>query len=112
MLLGNSNLPEFFGYLWVMDLRKGMGYWLSESMGYARKMPANQHGSPGNVWVTGEYGLSGVWLIGETTVHIFGPSQDRHALVRKGPRVPVPGSIRPSEAEAPIPGSTGWLHRI
>ena len=58
MPLGNSNLPEFFGYLWVMDLRNGMGYWLSESMGYARKMPANQHGSPGNVWVTGEYGLS------------------------------------------------------
>ena len=71
MPLGNSNLPEFFGYLWVMDLRKGMGYWLSESMGYARKMPANQHGSPGNVWVTGEYGLSGVWLIGETTVHLL-----------------------------------------
>ena len=71
MPLGNSNLPEFFGYLWVMDLRKGMGYWLSESMGYARKMPANQHGSPGNVWVTGEYGLSGVWLIGETTVPTY-----------------------------------------
>ena len=68
MPLGNSNLPEFFGYLWVMDLQKGMGYWLSESMGYACKMPTNQHGSPGNVWVTGEYGLSGVWLIGETTV--------------------------------------------
>ena len=51
-----------------MDPQKGMGYWLLESMGYGHKIPANQPGSHENVWVTGEYGLSGVWIIGELTV--------------------------------------------
>ena len=54
-----------------MDPQKGMGYWLLESMGYGHKIPANQPGSHENVWVTGEYGLSGVWIIGELTVDLF-----------------------------------------
>lgn len=31
-------------YLWVIDPKKGMGYWVLESMGYAHKIPANQLG--------------------------------------------------------------------
>ncbi|KAH9012126.1 hypothetical protein EDB85DRAFT_2224075 [Lactarius pseudohatsudake] len=55
-------------YLWVIVPKKGMVYWLLESMGYAHKIPAYQLGGWEWVWVTGEYGLSGVWVIRESTV--------------------------------------------
>jgi hypothetical protein len=65
-------------HLWVIDPKKGMGYWLLESMGYGHKIPANQLGRQENVWVTREYGLSGVWIIRESTVYFMtSPSRER-----------------------------------
>jgi 1,2-phenylacetyl-CoA epoxidase PaaB subunit len=49
-------------------LEKGMGYGVSGSMGYGFKSPAYQLGGSKNVWVTREYGLSGLWVIRESTV--------------------------------------------
>jgi hypothetical protein len=45
-----------------------MGYWLLESMGYAYEIPTYQPGKWVVVWVIGEYGLSGVWVMREMTV--------------------------------------------
>ena len=49
-----------------------MGYWVLESMGYTSKIPANQLGSQEKVWVIGEYGLSEVWVMRESTVNSVG----------------------------------------
>ena len=45
-----------------------MGYGVSGSMGYGFKSPAYQLGGSKNVWVTREYGLSGLWVMRESTV--------------------------------------------
>jgi hypothetical protein len=52
----------------VIDPEKGRGYWLLEGMGYAYEIPAYQPGKWVVVWVIGEYGLSGVWVMREMTV--------------------------------------------
>jgi hypothetical protein len=46
-----------------------MGYGVSGSMGYEFKSPAYQLGGSKNVWLTREYGLSGPWVMRESTVH-------------------------------------------
>ena len=50
-----------------MRQRNGMDYglWI---MGFGDKIPAYQLGKPKNVWVSREYGLCGVWVMGELTV--------------------------------------------
>lgn len=45
-----------------------MGYWLWGYYGLVAIFPANQLGKSRNVWTTGGYGLSGVWVIGVPTV--------------------------------------------
>jgi len=49
-------------------LEKGMGYGVSGSMSYGLKSPAYQLGGSKNVWVIREYGLSGLWVMRESTV--------------------------------------------
>ena len=47
-----------------------MGYGLLGSMGYGFDFPAYQLGGSKNVWVMGEYGLSGLWVMRESTVTV------------------------------------------
>jgi hypothetical protein len=47
-----------------------MGY--QGVMGYGFKSPAYQLGGSKNVWVTREYGLSGLWVMRESTVSTRG----------------------------------------
>jgi hypothetical protein len=49
-------------------LATGMGYGLLGSMGYGFEFPAYQLGGSKIVWVMGEYGLSGLWVMRESTV--------------------------------------------
>ena len=47
-----------------------MGYGVAWGMGHWFKSPAYQLGGSKNVWVTREYGLSGVWVKRVMTVSV------------------------------------------
>ncbi|KAF8230398.1 hypothetical protein L208DRAFT_1400623 [Tricholoma matsutake] len=48
----------------------GMGYGILGSMGYGFEFPAYQLGGSKILWVMGEYGLSELWVMRESTVSI------------------------------------------
>ncbi|KAF9440913.1 hypothetical protein P691DRAFT_685970 [Macrolepiota fuliginosa MF-IS2] len=45
-----------------------MDYGVYRAMGYGRGTPAYQPGGRGKLWVSGEYGLSEIWVKRESTV--------------------------------------------
>jgi hypothetical protein len=47
------------------------GFCLKKGMGYGFKSPAYQLGGSKNVWVTREYGLSGLWVMRDSTVVVM-----------------------------------------
>jgi len=47
------------------------GFYLAMGMGYGFEFPAYQLGGSKIVWVTGEYGLSGLWVMRELTVVLY-----------------------------------------
>ena len=48
------------GGVWVMGYRGPMGFFI--------KIPAHRVGGPEKLWGIGGYGLSGVWVMGVSTV--------------------------------------------
>ena len=48
-----------------MWMKRWYGLWVME---FGDKIPAYQLGKPKNVWVSGEYELCEVWVMGELTV--------------------------------------------
>ncbi|KAF8219456.1 hypothetical protein L208DRAFT_1339936 [Tricholoma matsutake] len=59
-------------------------------MGYGFEFPAYQLGGSKIVWVMGEYGLLGLWVMRELTVLVkcqFGQHSTSHRLVKTGSEV-------------------------
>jgi hypothetical protein len=48
-----------------------MGYGVWESYGVFSKSPANEVGNHKNVWGSGGYGFSGLWVKGVSTVCVI-----------------------------------------
>ena len=46
------------------------GFCLAIGMGYGFKFPAFQLGGSKDLWVIGKYGLSGLWVMRESTVFL------------------------------------------
>jgi len=60
-----------------------MGYGLLLTYGVFVKIPVHRVGGPKNVWDTGGYGLSRVWVTGGSAVDIQVNATGRHPLVVK-----------------------------